>query len=335
MKSYYSQSKTIFKEIKKAQRILLNVHRSPDLDSCGSSLTLYQVIKKLAKKVEIVSPQPVREQFLFLKDSRKIKKIDFSRFDFSSFNLFIILDSSSADMVTGSPQINLPKIPMIIIDHHKTNKLMGKVRLIDEEASAVGEIIYQLFQDWKMSIDKETASNLFSSIATDTVFLKYPRHPQRTFAIVYDLIKKGADMEALVKNVYNNYSLSVLKLLGLFLQKMSVDKKGDFVWAAVSHQEYESFGKPKGIRELAADQFFQSVGGVEFGMVMLEEEKGKLGVSFRSKGLIDVSKLAEKLSGGGHRKAAGATLYGNFEEMVSRVIKTARAREGYQEKDTI
>jgi phosphoesterase RecJ-like protein len=111
--------------------------------------------------------------------------------------------------------------------------------------------------------------------------------------------------------------------MGLFLQKIQFC--GKFVWSTISYQEYEKFSKPKGIREMVADLFFQSVKEADFGMVMLEEEKGKLGVSFRSKGIIDVSVLAEKLGGGGHQKAAGCTLYGKFEEMVDKTIKTACA----------
>ncbi len=324
MEFYYPQSKAIFKEIKKARHILLNVHRNPDLDSVGSALTLYQIIKKLGKTADIVSPHSIGEEFFFLKDSRKIQAIDFSRFDFSPFDLFIILDSSKADVVTISPKIDLPKIPTIIIDHHKTNKLKGKIRLVDKNAAATGEVIYRLLLDWGMVIDKEIATYLFSAIAGDTVFFKYTTDNKKTYNIVNELIKKGANKDALVRNMFNNYNLPSIKLLGLFLQKMEIDKEGGFVWSVITHEEYQRFGQPKGIREMAADMFFQSVKGVEFGMAMLEEKEEKLSISFRSKGGVDVSVLAEKLGGGGHQKAAGCTLYGKFEQMVKRVIKTAQ-----------
>lgn len=320
----YPQANQILKEIKRAKNIIINVHRRADLDAVGSALAFYRAFKKLGKKIRLISPEAISEEFFFLKGCQKIQPVDFSRFDFSSFDLFVILDSSSSDVVTGSPEISLPKIPKIIIDHHKTNKLTGKVRLVDEKASAVGEIIYQLFCRWNLPIDKPIANCLFASIVTDTVFLRYPRQPERTFAIVYQLIKKGADINLLVNNLYNNYSISGLRLLGLFLKRMRIDKKRGFVWSAVSHREYEKFGKPQRIREMTADLFFQSVKGTDFGVLMVEEEKGKLAVSFRSKGRIDVSKLAEKLGGGGHQKAAGATLYGKFEQMVEKVIATGR-----------
>lgn len=320
MKFSYPQSKAILQKIKNSKNIVINIHQTPDLDSVGSVLSLFWAIRQLGKEPAIISPSLINKKFLSLKGSEKIKVIDFSTFDFSSFDLFVILDASSSNMVTGSPEIALPKISTIIIDHHKTNNLKGEIKLIDNKASAVGEILYQLFLDWKIVITKEMATDLFGSIYSDTVCLKYPRLSKRVFKIIKELIDRGADQAFIIEKFYQDYSFSDLKLLGLFLKKLKIEKK--LVWTGVSFEEKERIGGSSTAKELMADNFLQSVKEAELGILFFEEKKGEIRVSFRSKGKIDVSKIAEKFGGGGHQKAAGCTIFGRFEEAVEKIIKT-------------
>lgn len=323
MRNYYLQSNYIFQKIKKAKNLLVNIHRSPDLDSVGSALALFYSLKQFGKKITIVSSSILSEKYRFFKEADKIKTINFSTFDFSPFDLFLILDSSSADMVTGSFEINLPKIPKIIIDHHKTNNLKGEIRLVDISASATSEIVFYLFKDWKIKIDQKISTALFAGIYSDTVFLKYPREPKKTFAVVKELIENGADQEGLVEAFYQNYSLPDLRLLGLFLEKLKLEK--DFVWTAISFEEKQKFNGLSDAKELMTDHFLQSVLGIDLGILFFEEKKEVTRVSFRSKGKIDVSKLAKKFGGGGHRMAAGCTILGEFKKAVEEVIKLVKS----------
>ena len=98
-------------------------------------------------------------------------------------------------------------------------------------------------------------------------------------------------------------------------------KEAGFVWSAIPYEIFEKYGKPEGVREMAADMFFRGISRSEFGVAMLENEKGVIDISFRSKKDKDVSKLAYSLGGSGHKNAAGATLFGNFNEIVKKVLK--------------
>jgi phosphoesterase RecJ-like protein len=155
-------SKTIFKEIKTAKKILVNVHPHADLDSISSALAFKKVIEQIdgKKKVLVVSPEAIKEDFSFLgEEVKNIKVIDFSSFDFSSFDLFLILDASSDDRVTGAKKIFLPKsIKKIVVDHHLNNRIHGDVKLVEDKACATGEILFKLFLNWKIKIDKEVAT---------------------------------------------------------------------------------------------------------------------------------------------------------------------------------
>ncbi len=320
---YFPQSEAILKEIKKAKSILLNAHRNPDLDSIGSSTVMYSVLKNMGKKIKIICPNKVSPEFLFLKNADKIETINFMTFDFRLYDLFIILDSGSYDIVSGSKAVKLPEMPTIVVDHHRSNYFTDvKLKLFEEKASATCEMIYKLLSDWNVSIDKDMATALFSGIAGDTVFFRYTENTREAYKIIAALIEKGADKDLLVEKMFNNYRFSSIKLVGEFLRNMKMESSpaGAFVWSAVDLATFEKHGKPKGMRELTADLFFQSVKGAKFGLALLEEEKDKIFLSFRSIKDTDVSKIAQSLGGGGHRNAAGGTVRGEFEKTVKDIV---------------
>jgi len=322
-------SKTIFKEIKTAKKILVNVHPHPDLDSVGSALAFKKVIEQIdsKKKVLIISPETIKEDFSFLGgEVKNIKVIDFSSFDFSSFDLFLILDASSEDRVTGSKKIFLPRsIKKIVIDHHLNNRIVGDIKLINEEACATGEILFKLFSDWQIKIDRDLATLILAGITGDTVFFRYFSDVKNQWKLVARLLGLGADF-FLIRENYFSYSLPFLQFLGDFLRRLTIEKGKDkkFVWAAMSFEEYQKFGLPAAGQSFVSDLFLAAIKEADFGFLILEKEKNKLSISFRSKPEINVAAIAQKLGGGGHRNAAGATVEGEFKKMVGEIFKVVK-----------
>lgn len=325
MKQNYPESEPIFKEISKAKNILINVHRNPDLDTVGSATALYQVLTKMGKKVTLVCPHEVPGNFKFLKGAEKVKTIDFSNFDFSVYDLFLIADSGSYDIVTGSKEIKLPAVKKIIIDHHRTNNWTEFVyKLLDIEASSTAEIIYKIFKDWKIKIDPEMATAIFSGVASDTVFFKYEKHPKNTFKIAAELLDLGADKDKLVEQAFDSFDFNLIQTMGEFLTKIKkeISPAGEFVYSIMDYETFVKFGKHRGARETVANLFARSIKGFDFGFIAVEFEKGKFAVSFRSKKDTDVSEIAKKLGGGGHKNAAGATVYGNIDQVIGKIKET-------------
>ena len=302
---YYQQSLQILKTIKQSKNILINVHRNPDLDSIGSATALYQALIKISgKKVTLVCPHEIPENFKFLKGANTVKTIDFGNWAGRPrlYDLFIILDSGSYDIVTGRKEIKLPEIKKIVIDHHLTNNWKNcLLRLLDTKASATAEIVYRILADWNINLDKNISTSLLSGIAGDTVFFKYTKDPSVTFSIVNELMKSGANYNLLIDKFNDGLSFGFVKLLGEFLKNMKKERK--FVWWGVWCELFEKHGRPKGVRETTADSFFRSIKGVDFGVALLEEEKGKINMSFRSKQKFDVSKIAQQFGGGGHKSS--------------------------------
>lgn len=322
----YELSAEIFEEVKKADRILINCHRNPDPDSIGSAMALFTVLKNMGKEVQVICPTKLDRNTSFLKNFEEIKTIDFKDFNFKEFNLFVVLDSSTWDMVTGAKDILRPEgLKIITIDHHFTNDNFGDINLIDPNVTSAAELLYKVLSDWEVKLDKETATALLAGIISDTGAFRYPGVSKETLLIASDLISKGAEKEKIIFNIFNNLELNVLKMVGEMINKLEIDEESKFCWCAIDLSLYEHYGKPDGAKEYASNTFIQSIAGTDFGIIMVEVEEKKLSVSFRSRTGFDVSKIALALGGGGHKAAAGANIMGiSFDEAVTKVLETAR-----------
>jgi len=321
----YPLSKEILEEIKKANKILVNCHRSPDADSASSALALYEVLVSFAKDVKVICPDKLPEDLKFLPFSEKVEKIDFEKFDFTPYDLFIVLDSGNAAMVTKKRDMPLPKVKKIVIDHHRTNESFAEINLVDSEISSTAELLYDIFEDWGMGVTKSMAQNLLAGMIADTGVFAYSAVTARTLQIAQFLMEKGADKNEIILNIFRSYPFNKVKFWGEILKRMEWDREYKFVWAAVPHEIYKKLGGPASAKESAATLFGPVVADTDFGMIMVEEDKGVLSISLRGRTDFDVSKIAEKLGGGGHLSAAGAKLYEkDFDTAVIKVLEVAR-----------
>ena len=323
----YSESKKILAEVKKAKRILVNCHRGPDPDSIGSALALFEVLRKWDKKVTLVcSSNELFDKINFLHNYSKIQKgVNFSNIDYSKHDLFITLDSSSWGMVTGDNNIPIPKIPMVVIDHHKTNPKYGTVNLVDSNVQSVGELMYRVFMDWGIKLNKHIATDLLTGMIGDTGAFRYPGSTDETFRAVGELVANGADTDMIIHHIYRSEPFQLVKFYGEVLNRLKLDRRGRFVWATVPFEVYKSLGMPSSAKEASASLFAQVVDNTDFGFIAVEVEKDKLAVSFRSRTGFDTSKIAVELGGGGHSAASGAKIVGMpFEKAVNKLLKVAR-----------
>jgi phosphoesterase RecJ-like protein len=323
----YTESKKILAQAKEAKSILLNCHRGPDPDSIGSALAMLRVLKQMKKQVDIVCPSEILfDPLKYLADYKKIKGgVDFSNFDFSKYDLFITLDSSSWGMVTRNEKLPIPDIPINVIDHHKTNTRYGDINLVDRNTTSVGEMLFRVFKDWGVKLDKLTANYLLVAIIGDTGAFKHPGSTGRTFEVASELMAAGADKDEAIYNIYRSLPLDLIKFYGEVLTRIQIDKKGKFVWAAIPNTIYKKLNKPQSAKESAASLFTQVVDGTEFGFLAVELEKGKLSISFRSRTGFDTSNIAKHLGGGGHVYASGATITDlSFEKAVDKLLKVTR-----------
>lgn len=323
----YPQSKHILEEINKAKNILVNCHRGPDLDSVGSALSMSYVLKNLDKNVTVICPsEKIYEDLDFLKGYDNIlKKVRFNNFGFDKYDLFLSLDSSTWSMVSGVEGLKIPDIKIIAIDHHHTNDKYGNINLVDESRSSVAELLYLVYEDWEVKVDKDISTALLTGIIGDTGIFKYPNTTIKTFEIAYKLMEIGADKNIIIDKAYRNYDFDLIKFWGEALDLAKVDNKYNFVYSFIPYKVFEKWGKPDNAKEMAADLFSQSTKGTDFGIVGLEREPGNLSLSLRARNDFDTSVIAKELNGGGHKAASGGKVEGiDFEKAVQKVLRVAR-----------
>lgn len=319
----YEQSSEILKEVKKAKNILVNLHRGPDLDSFASAISIYYFLKSLDKNVNVVvvSTSELPEELLSKEESKLISLVDYSSFDFSKYDLFISPDSASWQQIVDNPTVKIPKIDIVVIDHHPTNDRFGKINLIEENAASCSEIVYKLFEDWRFSIDKNIAEILLAGIIADTGGFAFSDNSQ-TLRIAADLMDKGANKTVIIDRLFRTKRFEILKYWGEYLSRMEIDRKHNFIWTALP---YSIENKYKIGTSDFATVFASSVEETNFGIVMSEDVRNVLKISFRSRNNTDVSKLAQLLGGGGHKAAAGAKIEGlSFDKAVETVLDVAR-----------
>ncbi|MCK5506674.1 MAG: bifunctional oligoribonuclease/PAP phosphatase NrnA, partial [Thermodesulfovibrionia bacterium] len=239
--------------------------------------------------------------------------------------LLITLDSSSWRMVTGDREISIPDIPLCVIDHHKTNSKYGTINLIDYKVQSVGEMMYLVFEDWGVKLNMDIATDLLTGIIGDTGAFRYPGSTETTFKIASELMAKGANKDKIIYHIFRSEPYELMKFYGEVLSRMKIDKKGRFVWSAISYDIYKKLGKPRSAKESSASLFAQTVEDTEFGFIAVETEKNKLAVSFRSRTGVDTLEIAVELGGGGHIYASACKIEGiPFEDAVKKVLKVVR-----------
>ena len=319
----YKESKGILEEIKKSNKILINCHRGPDSDSVGSALALSTVLKKMGKNITVICPSDLPSDLQFLEGADKVWRVNFTTFNFSDYDLFVILDSSTYSLVTGLKDSDKPSINSVVIDHHRSNEGFGKINLIDSTMTSTGELLYKIFEDWKVEITKDVAECLLTGIIGDTCTFQYPDVNENTLRIAADLIEKGANKDKIVFNLYRNIEFKEVKMWGKFIESMMIED--GFVWSAIQLSTYKDFGEYSYAKEDVANLFFPIVKGTEFGMVMVETSENVLSISFRARADFDVSEVAKEVGGGGHKAAAGARIEGMpFQDAVNKVLRAAR-----------
>lgn len=315
----------ILAEIKKAKKVLLTIHVSPDLDGISSVLAMERILTRLGKKTKMISFSQIPSRLKFLSGTEKVELADFAKINFSDYDLFIALDSAQERMITRSPfpESFPPSFKIINIDHHITNTRFGDINLV-EIVSSTAEIIYQLFKVWKIEIDNKMAALLFYGIFADTGCFQYSSTSKETFKIAADLLGKGASLNEAVLVSFRSYNFKTLKYWGKVLENMQMDKSRKFVWSTISKTEREDLEVEVSEVEGAANLFASVVSGTEFGIILMEETSDLVRGSLRSRGNFDVSQIAVKLGGGGHKAAAGFSLNMTLDEAEKKVLKEMR-----------
>ncbi|MFW6266911.1 MAG: DHH family phosphoesterase [Halanaerobium sp.] len=317
--------KKIIDIINQNDNFLIVGHVGADGDSIGSVTALTRLLKKKGKKARAYLNRDTLAPFSFLE-----VKEDFFYTDADNLKaeikeqefILITLDSGSLARVDLDKElINSAKF-IINIDHHEDNTQFAKINLVQPDRAAVGEIIYNFVVDLLgAEIPLDIAEPLATAIITDTGALRYENTSARVLRILADLIEAGVNIYKINKKIFGSLSYKALVLKGLALATLERSESGKIAWLYVSRQmmhEAET-DYTEGLVSLARD-----IEDVEIGILFTEEEEQTIKVSLRSNFYAEVNKLAAEFEGGGHPRAAGATVEKSLQETIDSVVEAAK-----------
>lgn len=191
--------------IENSKNVLLHCHPSPDPDSVGSTLAMKFALEQIGKKVTLIKGDSnIPRAFLFPGIETIVKK-NFFEIDLKEFDLFIILDSGSKEMISNKGEIVFPEnLNTLVIDHHSSNKGFGKINHIDSSYSSCCELIYQILKYLGINITHDIALNLFMGIYTDTGGFRYGKNGDKTLRVASDLASIAPDYQKTISIMENS-----------------------------------------------------------------------------------------------------------------------------------
>ena len=304
--------KKAWDKIINAENILLVAHINPDGDALGSELSLYPILKKLNKKVTVFNATKPLPQYLdFLPNFNKItdklpKNIDLTiAFDCGSFDRLGIEEKGEF---------------LINIDHHISNTNYGDINIVKPDYASTSQVVYEMLKTNNVEIPKESAICLYSALITDTGSFQYESVNEKVFLTAAELVKAGAEPANVAKMLFQRDKLSRLRLLAKAYDTIELCCDGKVAFVEVTKEMLEMSGAVKEDSDSIVNSI-RAIVTVEVACMLREEDEG-IKISLRSKNYADVSKIAIKYGGGGHIRAAGATIKDEFDlEKVKNMLK--------------
>ncbi|MCX7919152.1 MAG: DHHA1 domain-containing protein [bacterium] len=322
---FESVQDTIVQVFKEKQSFLILSHIYPDGDSLGSSLGLGLFLAEgMNKQVDIGIDGAIPRQYQFLPGQYLLKQHDNLRTEYETTVVLECPDKSRC----GSVAENVRRFGLTInIDHHDTNVNFADLNYVDIAASAVGEQIYYLLTKLdRNKISREVAICLYTAIVTDTGRFSYTNTTPAALMIVAELLTLGVSPFDINQKIYENRSLALTQLLIRMLGTIKLVDGSPVAIGYISQPMLQETGTSPRDTEGFVD-YLRALENIEVAILFQDPGNGKIKVSFRSKGKVDVARLAAELAGGGgHKAAAGCTIPGTLDQVIDQVVSFIKSR---------
>jgi len=307
-----------------ANHVVLTTHVNADGDGVGSEIGLWYMLRAQGISVKIANPTRIPDRFEFLipdgADASKHAVREIERADIvASLDIGDITRLGELAAV-----INKRQPPFVCIDHHVGPvKLPAGPCLIAPDATATAELIFDLASVAGWPLTPESAQALYVGLLTDTGGFRFSNTTARALRVAAALLEKGVDPEEVYASVYASAPEGRVRLLAEVLQTLVVEPDVGLAWVSVPADALRR-------HEVTPDdldgivEFPRSIAGVRLALLFRHIGNGRVKVSFRSMGEVDVAALADQFGGGGHHRAAGASLAGTIADVEEKVLTAAR-----------
>jgi bifunctional oligoribonuclease and PAP phosphatase NrnA len=315
--------------LREGGRFLVTTHENPDGDALGSLLATTLALRQLGKDAQMflygAAPVPREYQFMGLDGLLRDLPRDVEE------RVLVAVDCAKADRLGPDPTILEHAASVIDIDHHHDNTRFGSVNLIVADASSTGEVLRDVFAALGVELTPEIAEPLYIALVTDTGRFQYTNTTPKSLRLAAELVEAGADVHRVFQGVYESVEFAKLKLLARALEHAQVYEGGRVVISFLLRSDFDDVGAPGAYSEGIID-YLRAVEGAELVALIREpprDESAVRRVSLRaSVDELDVSAIARKSGGGGHRQAAGFSSDRTIAEITQFVLREFTAARG-------
>src|SRR6187401_2863832 len=305
--------------LKENERFVVTSHEAPDGDALGSLLGAGLALRDLGKDVVMFlggpAPLPGEYRFLELESSglQRERPADFGE------RVLVAVDCASASRVGAEPGVVEAASFTVNIDHHHDNPRFGDVNLIVPDASSTGEVLADVFQELGVSLTPAIAEALYIAVVTDTGRFQYANTTAKALRLAAELVEAGADVHRVFQGVYENVAFAKLKLVARALENAEVFEGGRVVVSHLEREDFDAAGAEEPYSEGIID-YLRAVEGAELAALIREPPTANgptHRISLRTtEEALDVSAIARKSGGGGHRQAAGFSSEASVSEIT-------------------
>ncbi len=318
-------ARTIARRLTEARSIAVCTHVGGDGDGWGSAIALAHHFGPLGVEVGLLAASPLAERFRFLlpEGARTLAPDPEGIQTLQKADVQVVVDVSEPSRL-GDFAPHYQRERTIVIDHHAvaSAEIEAAVCLIDPSAAATAELVYDVLVHTGTPIRSAVARALYVGLVTDTGSFRYSNATPHAHRLAAELIEAGADPEALYGPLFANLTRGELGTLRTLLDGLQHEPTLGLSWAALGRDVARRFG--------ALDEYegvmdhLRNLEGTEIAVLFRELETGEVKISLRSTGGADVAQLARSFGGGGHEKAAGATVRGELSAVSERVLEACR-----------
>ena len=307
-------------------KVALTTHVNADGDGTGSQVGFCHLLRKRGIRPVITNPTVFPGNYRFLLEGYEhLDKSSEAQKYLERADAVVVMDISDLGRLGSLGKLlESPKVPVGCIDHHRSNgHLPEGPRLVDPEASATGELVYDMARELGWEIPVKAARALYVALLTDTGGFRFSNTTAKALRTASELVALGVDPEEIYTRVYASVPEGKVRLLSEVLETLVVERDRGLAWVTVPPGALKRHGlDPDELEGIV--EYPRSIAGVSLALLFRELANGKIKVSFRSVGDTDVSELAAVFGGGGHRRAAGASLDGTLASVQEKVLAAAR-----------
>ncbi len=316
---------SVIRTVKEKDNFLITAHTSPEGDAIGAQIGFLRLVNKLGKKAVALNQDALPYGLDFLPDAARIQKLGpkSSRID---FDCMVVLDCSELSRAGKVAALRRSSSALINIDHHISNDNFGDQSWVEPSASSCSEMIFRLYKEMGVALDRQAALALYVGILTDTGSFRYSNTSGLTHQAVSELLQFDIDVPQVYRYCYEDIPFKDMKLLAGALGGIRREASGRIIWCELRRKflkkDIRSFDLGENVLS-----FCRSVKGVEVAVLFRERfgSKGEIRVNLRSRGKVDVNKIASHFNGGGHRTASGATVKGALASVRRQVLAKIRS----------